>query len=197
MSKTKRKQLQRQSEIVEKVLVLMQDHSFEDLSVKDICETLGISIGTFYHYFQRKSDLFIGLLQLIDVYLEDTVFPQLTSEDELENLRIFAHGFATHIWQNGIERSKLVMSIRPSDLDMQGNVRPSKAKLVEIISRGQEKGQIIQSESAETLADYFLLAMRGVAADWSRNDNSYPIIERMDRFIGLFLQAFKRADPSA
>lgn len=195
MSKIKQKQLRRQSEIVEKALELMKTTPFEDIGIKDVCSAAGISVGTFYHYFTKKSDLLVGMFELIDVYLEDEVFPKLTSESEIENLTIYAHGFATHIYENGIERSKLVMSIQPSDTDMSGTLRPAKAKLIEIISRGQEKGQIITQYSAETLASYFLLAVRGVAADWSRYNNAYPIVEQMDQFIGLFIKALQTQEP--
>ena len=69
MAKIKQKQMQRRSEIIETVIPLLEKTSFEDLSMADICQAAGISVGSFYHYFHAKSDILVGLLALIDVYM--------------------------------------------------------------------------------------------------------------------------------
>lgn len=50
-----------------------------------------------FHYFEKKSDLLIGLLEIVDEYLEQWVFPGLISLSEPENLLIIARSFARHI----------------------------------------------------------------------------------------------------
>ncbi len=79
--KVRQKRIKRRSEIIEKTLQLIQTTPFQELSVRDICEAAGISIGTFYHYFKQKDDLLIGLLCLVDIYMEEKVFPLLTSDN--------------------------------------------------------------------------------------------------------------------
>ena len=54
---------------------------------------------------------------------------------------------------------------------------------------GQEKKQIRGDIPAEELTDLFFLAMRGVTVDWSRTDGRYSVVSKMDRYIGLFVQA--------
>jgi AcrR family transcriptional regulator len=62
MSKVIKKQMQRRSMIIEKLIPKLSDTPFDQLSVADICEAAEISIGSFYHYFKTKSDLLIGLM---------------------------------------------------------------------------------------------------------------------------------------
>jgi AcrR family transcriptional regulator len=97
MSKIQQKQIQRRSEIISKVMKLTEKTPFEELSIRDICEGTGISVGSFYHYFKEKSDLVCGLMELIDDYMEGQVLPQLTNASAFENLRIISRGFAQHI----------------------------------------------------------------------------------------------------
>lgn len=191
MSKVKLKQQQRRSQIIETAIPLICSVPFDELSVAEICEAAGISVGTFYHYFQKKSDLLIGLLGLIDEFLEEDVFPLLTCGDEIENLKLFAHGWAEHVEAHGLERSKLISSIEPVDIEPGGAKRAAVVKLEEIISRGQEKGQIIPEPDAAALAEIFLLAFRGVTTDWSRHNGSYSVIEKMDMYIALFTRALR------
>ncbi|MGN1003159.1 MAG: TetR/AcrR family transcriptional regulator [Oscillospiraceae bacterium] len=189
MSKIKQKQMKRRSEIIEAVIPLLNSVSFDELSVNDICEAAGISVGSFYHYFSKKADLLVGLLGIIDDYMEAVAFPQLTRDSEIENLKLFSHYWATHVEEHGIERSKLVSSVLPANTDHTGQKRRAVAKLEEIILRGQQKGEITRDYDAGTLTEYFLLALRGVTTDWSRHDGSYPLKEQMDAYISFWLKA--------
>jgi len=191
MSKVKQKQMQRRTEILEAAIPLISSTAFDELSVADICSAAGISVGTFYHYFDKKSDVLIGLLSIIDESLEADVFPRLNNENEMENLKIFAHAWAEHVDKHGIERSRLISSVRPSDADFMGQRRIALVKLEEIIGRGQDKGQITKAHSTTTLAEYFLLAFRAVTTDWTRYDGSYSITEKMDNYIAFFMRALK------
>lgn len=186
MLKVRQKRIKRRSEIIEKTLHLIKTTPFQELSVRDICSAAGISIGTFYHYFKQKEDLLIGLLCLVDIYMEEQVFPLLTSENELENLKIIARKFASYITGHGIERSKLISSCSLSDLDIFRQKRPLWLKIAEIMARGQEKKQLTTIFPPEKLADLLLMAMRGVSVDWSRRNGSYSLTERMEEFIALF-----------
>lgn len=191
MSKVKQKQMNRRAEIIETLIPLIGNVPFDELSVADLCEAAGISIGTFYHYFNKKSGLLVGLLGLIDDYMVSDVFPLLTSGDEIENLLTFAHGWAVYVGSHGLERSKLITSAEPSDSYVSGQRRVTSVKLEEIFARGQEKGQITSDHDAGTLTRYFLLTLRGVTADWSRRDGGYPVVEMMDSYISLFARALR------
>lgn len=192
MSKVEQKQLKRRTEIIETALRLMNDTPFDALSVSDICEAADISIGSFYHYFNRKSDLLVGLLSLVDEALETEVYPQLTRPDELENLCLLGMGFASYIQHNTLERSKLISSIEPFDITISGRPRSLRLKSAELFLRGQEKGQITTELSAEELTRLYLIAMRGVAVDWTRHNGSYDILSTMDRFLSIFLRSLQR-----
>ena len=151
MSKVQQKQLKRRTEIIETAIRLMNDTPFDALSVSDICEAADISIGSFYHYFSRKSDLLVGLLSLVDEALEETVFPSLTHPDQREDLRLLARGFASYIQGNDLERSRLIAAIEPFDTDLSGRPRALVVKVAELFRRGQEVEQITRSLPAEEL----------------------------------------------
>jgi AcrR family transcriptional regulator len=191
MSKVKQKQIQRRTEIIEAAVPIISRMPFEDISIAEICGEIGISVGSFYHYFTKKNDLLIGMLWLIDEDLQENVFPRLICDDEMENLKIFAHGWAEHVHEHGIDRSKLITGINPEITDLPERERPSILRLEEIISRGQEKGQISKEYDCHELVELFVMTLRGVTTDWSRRNGSYSIVEKMDRYIAIFLRAFR------
>lgn len=191
MSNIRQKQERHRAKIIETALRLMADRTFDELSVSDICKAAGISIGSFYHYFSRKSDLLVGLLGLVDDYLEEHVFPLLTREDEFENLTIVVDGFVAHVTENGLERSRLITGTEPYSTDLSGALRPINRELNLIFERGQAKGQFTRDYPPEKLTDYFLIALRGVIADWTRHNGAYSLSEKADGFMALFLRSIR------
>ena len=191
MSKVKIKQLQRRAEIIEKVIPLIGSVPLDDLRMAEICKAADISTGSFYHYFSKKSDILVGLLGIIDEYMETEAFPCLTSGDEIENLMIFSRHWSLYVETHGLERYKLISAIEPAQEDLSGEKRITTVKLEQIMARGQEKRQIRADISAEDLAQMFLLALRGVTVDWSRVNGCYSVRDRMEQYISLFVQALR------
>ena len=197
MTKVKQKQSRRRIEMLEAAIPLISQRPFEEISVAEICQALGISVGSFYHYFRKKDDLLVGLLWIIDEDLAENTFPLLTRENEIENLKLFSHGWAEHVAGHGIERSKLISSINPDSAEFSEHDRPAIRKLRAIIAAGQAKGQITTDFDADTLTDLFLTTLRGITLDWSRREGSYPLTERMDESIAILLRAFMPTDDPA
>jgi AcrR family transcriptional regulator len=189
MSKIQQKQLQRRSEIINKVMELTEKTPFEELSIRDICEGTGISVGSFYHYFKEKSDLVCGLMERIDDFMEEQILPQATSESEFENLRIISRGFAQHILNSGLEQAKLISICKPTDVDDYGVWRTNFQMIEAAVARGQKSGEFKAVISSEKATDMILIAISGVAIDWARREGDYNLMERMDEFVTFFFRA--------
>jgi len=192
MSKVAEKQLRRRSEIIEAVIPLIGSVPFEQLSVNEICSAAGISVGSFYHYFEKKSDLLVGLLGLIDEHLEEKVYPMLCSGSSVEKLRLFALEWARYVNSHGLERSKLISSVEPANTDLSGQKRSSVVFLEGIFSEGQAEGSISPARSPEQLTELYLLALRGITTDWSRNSARYSVEDKMAKFMEIWLKGISK-----
>ena len=192
MSKVAEKQLRRRSEIIEAVIPLIGSVPFEQLSVNEICSAAGISVGSFYHYFEKKSDLLVGLLGLIDEYLEEKVYPCLSEGSARDKLLSFSAYWAEYVNTHTLERSRLISSVEPSNTDLGGQKRSSVVFLEDIFRQGQEEGSIDTSLSPEELAELYLVALRAVTTDWSRNSGRYDIKEKMSVFIKIWLKGIEK-----
>lgn len=187
MGKAMRKHDVRKNEIIETALRLTEDTPFEEISVSDICEAVGISIGGFYHYFNRKSDLLVGFFTVADEYLAKEVFPYLTMDDPVESLKKFAHGWSIHVFEHGVDRAKVLNTIAPADYDHSKRPRPTKLMLTDLFQAGQDLGQIPKKFTADKLADMYLIGIRGVISDWARRDGPYSIVQAIDDFADFML----------
>lgn len=186
MGKSTRKRAARKQEIIETALHLAEEIPFEEISVSDICETVGISIGGFYHYFNRKNDLLVGFFGLIDEYLVSEIFPLLSKDEPVKSLKTFAHYWAVHVYEHGIDRAKLLNTIEPVEYDPTNHPRKTRLMLVELFQAGLDLGQIPEIFGAERMADLFLIAIRGVISDWARRNGSYSLVNTMDDFVRFY-----------
>jgi hypothetical protein len=128
---------------------------------------------------------------LIDNYMADVIFPILNNENELENIKTFAVGWAQYVCEHGLERSKLISGIKPFDVDYMGKKRLTILKLEEIITAGQKKGQITDLYEPSTLSEFIMFSIRGVSTDWSRHDGSYSVTDKMNDYISFLMRALK------
>lgn len=195
MGVVRRKQLAKRKEIIEKAVLLMKEVGIENLTIRMICDEAEISAGTFYHYFNNKSDLIMELFSLIDEYLEENVVGRLQNDDEFTNIINFCNGFAEYVNSVGVEHSRLISSTFP---DYYNNItfsnernRPLYVMLNEIIERGQRKGQVRRDYTVNQLTEMIVITLRGYAFDWARREGSYDIIRYVDGHIKLFINALK------
>ena len=192
MTRIEQKQQRKRAEILLKLLPVLETRTLDELSVEDICRTAGISVGSFYHYFEKKSDILVALFTRTDAYMEEAAFPKMTGKDELENIRIFAREWLKFNENDGPERSKMIAGIKVTDKSLRGDVRSPIKMLTKQIASGQKKGLITDDLSAEKLSAMFLIALRGLGLDWTRREGSYSLTACGEDYIELMLKAMKK-----
>ena len=189
MTKIQEKQAQKRKEIIEKIIPLLEEKPFDELSVEEICKAADISVGSFYHYFGKKSDILVGLFSRIDSYMEEHAYPLMKKRSEAENLRIFAQKWLEYIESTGLEHSRLISAIDATDLTISGEPRSSAAKLTDHFARGQRLGELDDSLPAEEAAALFMIALRGLSLDWTRRNGSYSLTGRGTVYIDFLIKA--------
>ena len=189
MTRVEEKQAAKRAEIIEKIVPMLEDRSFEELSVEEICSAAGISVGSFYHYFEKKSDILVGLFSRIDRWMEENAFPLMKKRSDAENLRIFAKQWLKYIEDNGLEHSRLISAINATDNTVSGERRITAKKLEEVFRKGQERGTLSADVPPETAAAMFMIALRGLSLDWTRRNAAYSLTGQGDVYINFLIKA--------
>lgn len=66
---------ERQRQIIEAGKALFAEHSFEEISMREVAEAAGVSKGLLYHYFPNKIELFKAAIRDAAVELSQVVEP--------------------------------------------------------------------------------------------------------------------------
>jgi len=76
---------------------------YEEVTVRDICEKAGVSIGTFYHYFPTKGHLIsdtTGVLDRVANRAYMRLKPDMSADEQMQHMFTT---YARHVVNGGVE----------------------------------------------------------------------------------------------
>ncbi len=178
--------------IFETTIRLMNKNGFNNMTIQDIIEQAGVSVGTFYHYFNSKEDVFFKLYSKADEYFESVVLPQLTGPDmgAYEQIVVFFRHYAMFNESNGLEYVSLLYSTKNKFFIEKKRFMIT--MLFDIVTNGQENKELTRDETPETITNYLFILSRGVIFDWCIHDGSYSLVEAMLTHIHLAMRIFRK-----
>lgn len=100
-SRQKRAQ-QTRANLLEVGARLIEERGYESVSIKDIVEAAGVSVGTFYHYFDSKGVLYYAYIDQYFVSLREGLVNNM-GRSPLENLGLYVDGLLETIETAGPE----------------------------------------------------------------------------------------------
>lgn len=65
---------------------LLRNKGFNEVNVQQITKEAGVSVGTFYHHFDSKLDLFMTLYRIADEHFETYVKQQLEGHNSFNKI---------------------------------------------------------------------------------------------------------------
>ncbi len=167
---------------------LFKQHGYEQVSVSQIAKAANVGIGTFYHYYESKIELFMKIFVNVEDYFAEfkTLDYNLPVEDIIQR---YFYQYAKLNEAAGIEViQNLANPQNRKSLD--GN-QDFELILTSIFKKYQELGKIKNNESAEEICDLFFISARGVMFDWCIKHGKYDLAEKtqfvMERLLSIYL----------
>ena len=157
---------------------LFSEKSFDNVTVEEIAESAGVSIGAFYHHFKGKEKIFIEFYENLDKhYLEyqkdillATDYIDQSATKKLTDFLSYAVELST---QPGLEYLKIFYSymIRniPLSESMISNDRSYFHIVREIIKEGVKRGEFLENIDTEQILHDLTIIARGCLVDWCIN----------------------------
>jgi AcrR family transcriptional regulator len=161
---------ERRAELLGTAMSLFEENGYEDTSVQDITEAVGVAKGTFYHYFDSKDEL---LVELADLQAEE-VFARVEEAaaglegDPVAEMRVL---IGLHMrWKiedaADITMAWLRVMYRNENRDLRdrlitGYVDRLRPRFAELIAEGAGLG-LFQVDDPDATADVLAAMYRGI-----------------------------------
>ena len=164
---------------------LIQKHGLDGINVNQIAKAAGISVGTFYHYYKSKLDLFMDLYRSADAHYENELAVQINGLPFDEKIQAFFKDYAAMAETNGVHLTQKMYI--PENTLFISEDRGMHTVLINTISDAQKEGLCSVSKSPEDMADELFLIARGVISDWALHEGSYDLKAKMKEMLSVYI----------
>ena len=179
---------------------LFYDQGYEETTVEDIVYESQTSKGSFYHYFKGKDELMGTLANVFDEKYEalmQTMYPRLDAVGQLIylNRELFAMidgGVPLEL----LSRLLSTQLLSRGEKHLLDRNRTYFKVLRQIITRGQQAGQLRTDRSVGDIVKAYALWERALLYDWCLCGGDYSLVDYTDGVTPMFLESYRAAPAS-
>ena len=175
--------------IFQAAIRILQKSGYENLSIKNICEEAGVSIGSFYHHFKTKDDLLSYYIEAQPAVSPDTLeLPSNREEAKMAIVKVYLD-YAAYCKKLGVEF--IAGYYNPKNQALNPDIRTERPYPIVTVQHYIEKavsaGAIsLKLSIAEVVNDIRMLVI-GNAFEWAMRNGEVDIEENMRRSISYYL----------
>lgn len=187
----KRQALEMRSKIQNTALDLFNREGFENVSVEQIAQTAGCSVGNIYHYFKSKDELAIQVtshvdqtyLELEEQYLSDRNTP---ARDKL--LDFVGQSLVSSVSEPVLYKAFINAIKYPEQHILQKNDRRVYYRVLrELVELCQHEGSIDAARSVDEIVEDLVVLHRGTLIEWRIYEGNFDIASRGRRMAAILL----------
>jgi len=165
------KTMEIKQKIYDTAVSLIIKNGYDNVTVDEICSKLGFTKGTFYAHFRSKDQIIMQAVSLDNMYFRDELLPQVEAmKPGVDKLLAFGRLFIKHEEDFGKRWLKQSLLIRIENNNNIANVYPDKREafkiIKELVTEGQEIGEIRTDLSSDHIATMVIYCMRGIEYSW-------------------------------
>lgn len=173
---------------------LFKEKGYYNVTIEEITEAAGVSVGAFYHHFSSKGDLILLWADDLDQKYSD-FYTQIKSNPKYKNALDKIKGMIFYcleiysFWgQEFTGVSYSYMMKEPKVCARMLNPERSYFKIIdELVGEGKLDGSIRQDIDNKQMVKDIVMVSRGTILDWCINGGTQNIIERSTTFINSFM----------
>ena len=180
--------------IIDTTISIIREKGADALTVRNVCDTAGLSIGTFYHYFRDKDDLMM-------YFLKETSFDSFKLKTPLSNIsgrisELYMH--LIHKYMDlGLDFMKSFYSISNRSLSAYMGEENGlfaedsvMARSEKEINEALERGFIRPGSDTHLICIDICTIVKGCVFEWCLNDGKPDIESSLNRILNNYLSSF-------
>ena len=185
--------LDAQKKLIDTTVKLIKKYGADSITVRNVCEEAGLSIGTFYHHFQNKDDLLMH-------FVRETSFDRFVLETPLSDVpgricELYMH-LINRYMNLGEEFMKSFYTTGNKALSAYMGQEDGHYAEGTVMARCEKELDLAKQEGfLNTDADSHLLSIdictivKGCVFEWALNDGKMDIQTSLHRILDAYLSA--------
>jgi TetR/AcrR family transcriptional regulator, cholesterol catabolism regulator len=195
LTKRKIQGSQTRQKIFETSLELFHRHGYDNVTIDDICEKIGVSKGAFYTHFKSKDQVILENFIYLNSFYDDIISEIPARKNSLEKMFLFQQKIMKNIAAIGFEAVKLVYHLETSRQKKKSFLISKNISLYRIITvlvkEGQKNGEIRKDKSADAIASMLVQIYRGIILDWCLDNGAHDLVESINGTMPFIYEAIR------
>ncbi|SMP53730.1 TetR/AcrR family transcriptional regulator [Anoxynatronum buryatiense] len=199
MTQRKQQAMQTKETLLNTALDLIAEQGYDQVSIQDLCQAVGVSTGAFYHHFTGKEDIIVESYRRYDEHFEAHASAQLESLPPLDKIIEAIKYQVKYAEDMGVETMQQFYrsQLQAGRAFFISTTRKFPLILTQMITDAQQAGVLSDTLTATQITRHLLRFSRGMIYDWCAYNGSYDIVEETSQSLSLFLTAFLIKHPKA
>ena len=194
-----RQALEMRAKIQSAALTLFNREGFENVSVEEIAQTVGCSVGNIYHYFKSKDELAIQVTQMVDeayTTLEEEYLADRETSGREKLLDFVGRSLEISASDEMLYKAFIHGLRYPEQAVLQKNDKRVYYRLLrELVDLCQEEGSIHPSYDPDCLVEDLVVLHRGTLFEWRIYQEGFDIAKQGRRMADALLRGW-HTDPT-
>lgn len=193
----KRQAIEMRAKIQSAALTLFNREGFENVSVEEIAQTVGCSVGNIYHYFKSKDELAIQVTQMVDeayTALEEEYLTDRETSGREKLLDFVGRSLEISASDEMLYKAFIHGLRYPEQAVLQKNDKRVYYRLLrELVDLCQEEGSIHPSYDPDCLVEDLVVLHRGTLFEWRIYQEGFDIAKQGRRMADALLWGWQTA----
>ena len=193
----KRQAIEMRAKIQSAELTLFNREGFENVSVEEIAQTVGCSVGNIYHYFKSKDELAIQVTQMVDeayTTLEEEYLADRETSGRERLLDFVGRSLEISASDEMLYKAFIHGLRYPEQAVLQKNDKRVYYRLLrELVDLCQEEGSIHPSYDPDCLVEDLVVLHRGTLFEWRIYQEGFDIAKQGRRMADALLRGWQTA----
>lgn len=191
----KRQAIEMRAKIQSAALTLFNREGFENVSVEEIAQTVGCSVGNIYHYFKSKDELAIQVTQMVDeayTALEEEYLTDRETSGREKLLDFVGRSLEISASDEMLYKAFIHGLRYPEQAVLQKNDKRVYYRLLrELVDLCQEEGSIHSSYDPDCLVEDLVVLHRGTLFEWRIYQEGFNIAKQGRRMADALLRGWQ------
>lgn len=191
----KRQAIEMRAKIQSAALTLFNREGFENVSVEEIAQTVGCSVGNIYHYFKSKDELAIQVTQMVDeayTVLEEEYLADRETSGREKLLDFVGRSLEISASDEMLYKAFIHGLRYPEQAVLQKNDKRVYYRLLrELVDLCQEEGSIHSSYDPDCLVEDLVVLHRGTLFEWRIYQEGFDIAKQGRRMADALLRGWQ------
>lgn len=191
----KRQAIEMRAKIQSAALTLFNREGFENVSVEEIAQTVGCSVGNIYHYFKSKDELAIQVTQMVDeayTVLEEEYLADRETSGREKLLDFVGRSLEISASDEMLYKAFIHGLRYPEQAVLQKNDKRVYYRLLrELVDLCQREGSIHPSYEPDCLVEDLVVLHRGTLFEWRIYQEGFDIAKQGRRMADALLRGWQ------